>query len=94
MAKKKATKKKTTKKSGKKTSRKTSKKSGKKTSKKKSPYTKASKYVREEMHEYKHGAAKRKRRPIKSSKQAVAIGLSIARKKGIKVPKKSKRKAS
>ena len=49
----------------------------------KSPSTQAGEFVREEIHhirEGKHGAA--------SAKQAIAIGLSKARKKGKKVPKK------
>jgi len=32
----------------------------------------------------------KKKHPIKSRKQAIAIGLSKARKKGIKVPQKAK----
>ena len=49
----------------------------------KSPSTQAGEFVREEMHhvrEGKHGA--------RSTKQAIAIGLSEARKKGQKVPSK------
>ena len=49
----------------------------------KSPSTQAGEFVREEMHhvrEGKHGA--------RSTKQAIAIGLSKARKKGAKVPRK------
>ena len=45
--------------------------------------TQAGEFIREEMHhirEGKHGA--------RSSKQAIAIGLSEARKKGAKVPRK------
>lgn len=50
----------------------------------------AQKEVEKEMHEYKRGKARSgpKEKPVKSRKQAVAIGLSKARKKGIKVPKK------
>jgi hypothetical protein len=46
--------------------------------------------VKKEMHEYKEGKAHSgKDGPkVKSKKQAVAIGLSKARKKGAKVPKK------
>jgi hypothetical protein len=44
---------------------------------------KASQEVRTEMHHKKSGKHK-----IKSRKQAIAIGLSKARKKGAKVPKK------
>ena len=49
--------------------------------------TQAGEFVREEMdhiREGKHGA--------RSTKQAIAIGLSEARKKGAKVPKKSSKK--
>ncbi len=57
----------------------------------KAPSTQAGEFVREEIHhirEGKHGA--------RSTKQAIAIGLSQARKKGKKVPKKAakKRKSS
>lgn len=48
--------------------------------------------VKSEMHRYKEGAAKSgrggKAGNVKSRKQAIAIGLSKARKKGKKVPKK------
>jgi Family of unknown function (DUF6496) len=50
------------------------------------------KEVKSEMHRYKHGKAKSGRGgkggKVKSRKQAIAIGLSKARKKGKKVPKK------
>jgi hypothetical protein len=49
---------------------------------------KASQEVRTEMHHMKSGKHSKKH-PIKSRKQAIAIGLSKARKKGAKVPKKS-----
>lgn len=51
---------------------------------------KAQEEVKEEMHRYKRGTAKsgRSGKPVKSRKQAVAIGLSKARKEGAKVPKK------
>jgi len=49
----------------------------------------ASKDVKSEMHRYKRGSARGGK--VKSRKQAIAIGLSKARKKGKKVPK---RKAS
>jgi hypothetical protein len=56
----------------------------------KRPSTQAGEFVREEIHhvrEGKHGA--------RSAKQAIAIGLSKARKKGAKVPrKKSSKKKS
>ena len=48
--------------------------------------------VKSEMHRYKRGTAKsgrgRKGGKVKSRKQAIAIGLSKARKKGKKVQKK------
>ena len=46
--------------------------------------------VKKEMHRYKHGAAHSgpKLKKVKSRKQAIAIGLSEARKKGAKVPSK------
>ena len=52
----------------------------------------ASKEVKDEMHRYKRGTAKSGRGGkggrVKSRKQAIAIGLSKARKKGKKVPNK------
>ena len=49
--------------------------------------------VKNEMHRYKRGTAKSgpggKGGKVKSRKQAIAIGLSKARKKGKKVPSKS-----
>lgn len=45
--------------------------------------TRAGKYVREEMHHMREG-----KHPVKNRKQAIAIGLSKARQKGVKVPKK------
>ena len=44
--------------------------------------------VKEAMHEYKHGELKsgKSGKKVKNRKQAVAIGLSKARKKGAKVP--------
>jgi hypothetical protein len=54
----------------------------------------SSKEVEDEMHRYKRGKAKSgkggKGGKVKSRKQAIAIGLSKARKKGKKVPKKKK----
>ena len=47
--------------------------------------TQAGEYVREEMEH-----AKRGKHPVKSRKQAVAIGLSKARRSGVKVPPKGK----
>jgi hypothetical protein len=55
----------------------------------KKPTTQAGEFVREEMHhvrEGKHGA--------QSRQQAIAIGLSKARKAGVAVPAKSKRSAT
>lgn len=53
---------------------------------------KAQNKVEEVMHEYKHGKLKSgkagKGGKVKSRKQAIAIGLSEARKSGAKVPKK------
>jgi hypothetical protein len=47
--------------------------------------------VKSEMHRYKRGTAKRGRGgEVKSRKQAIAIGLSKARKKGKKVPAKKR----
>ena len=52
----------------------------------------ASKDVEREMHKYKRGKLKSgSGRKVKSRKQAIAIGLSEARKKGKKVPKKKKK---
>jgi hypothetical protein len=53
----------------------------------------ASKDVEREMHKYKRGKLKSgSGRKVKSRKQAIAIGLSEARKKGKKVPKRKKGK--
>ncbi len=51
---------------------------------------KATKKVEKAMHERKRGTLKsgRSGKPVKSRKQAIAIGLSQARKSGAKVPKK------
>jgi hypothetical protein len=55
----------------------------------------AEKEVKNEMHRYKQGKAKSGRSgkggKVKSRKQAIAIGLSKARKKGKKVPRKKKK---
>ena len=52
----------------------------------------ASKSVKSAMHRRKHGTLKRGKSghggKVKSRKQAIAIGLSEARKKGAKVPRK------
>ena len=54
----------------------------------------ASKDVEREMHKYKRGKLKYgSGRKVKSRKQAIAIGLSEARKKGKKVPSKKKSKS-
>ena len=60
---------------------------------------KASESVEREMHEYKRGKLEsgRSGKKVKSRKQAIAIGLSEARKEGAKVPKKkssSKKKSA
>lgn len=51
----------------------------------------AQKEVEKEMKRYNRGTAASgpKKEKVKSRKQAIAIGLSKARKKGIKVPKKA-----
>ena len=51
---------------------------------------KAGKSVKRAMHKKKRGTLKsgRSGKKVKSRKQAIAIGLSEARKKGAKVPKK------
>jgi hypothetical protein len=49
----------------------------------KAPTTQAGEFVREEMEH-----AKRGKHPVKSRKQAIAIGLSKARRSGVKVPPK------
>ena len=53
----------------------------------------ASKSVKRAMHKRKKGTLKsgRSGKAVKSRKQAIAIGLSEARKKGAKVPKRKKR---
>ena len=61
--------------------------------KRKRKYSESSgKEVQHEMHRYKRGKAKSgkggKGGTVKSRKQAIAIGLSEARKKGAKVPRK------
>ena len=50
---------------------------------KRSPSTRAGKYVREEIHHAREG-----KHPVKNRKQAIAIGLSKARKASIRVPRK------
>jgi hypothetical protein len=55
---------------------------------------KASRKVKKTMHERKRGTLRsgRSGRKVKSRKQAIAIGLSEARRSGAKVPKKRGRK--
>ena len=55
--------------------------------------TKAQKKVGRVMHEYKHGklhTGSKTGRKVKSRKQAIAIGLSEARRAGARVPPKKK----
>lgn len=54
---------------------------------------KSEKAVQEAMHEYKEGELKsgRSGKQVTSPRQAIAIGLSEARKEGAKVPPPSKR---
>jgi len=56
---------------------------------------KAGKKVERAMHERKEGTLKsgRSGKKVTSKKQAIAIGLSEARKEGAKVPKKSSKKS-
>ena len=57
---------------------------------------KAQQKVRRAMHERKRGTLRsgRSGKRVKSRKQAIAIGLSEARRSGAKVPRKRKRKSS
>ena len=57
---------------------------------------KAAKKVKKAMHERKRGTLKsgRSGKKVKSRKQAIAIGLSQARRAGGKVPRKRSRKRS
>ncbi|HEY1337620.1 MAG TPA: DUF6496 domain-containing protein [Bryobacteraceae bacterium] len=65
---------------------------------KKSSSTKGRTKVKKVMHEYKRGELKSGgKKKVKSRKQAIAIGLSEARRAGAKIPKKksaSKKSAS
>lgn len=56
---------------------------------------KAGKKVRQVMREYKLGKLKsgKSRRPVKGRKQAIAIGLSEARRSGAKVPPSPKKRS-
>ncbi len=49
----------------------------------KAPTTQAGEFIKEEFHHAKAG-----KHPVKSRKQAIAIGLSKARRSGVKVPAK------
>jgi len=53
----------------------------------KRPTTQAGAFVREEMHHARSG-----KHPVKSRKQAIAIGLSKARRSGVAVPRRGSRK--
>ena len=55
---------------------------------------KAQRKVKTAMHERKHGTLRsgRSGKKVRSKKQAIAIGLSQARKSGAKVPRRSKKK--
>jgi hypothetical protein len=55
----------------------------------KAPTTQAGEFVREEMEHVKRG-----KHGAKSRKQAVAIGLSKARRAGVKVPRRKKKTAA
>lgn len=56
---------------------------------------KAQQTVKEAMHEFKQGKLKsgKSGKPVKNRKQAIAIGLSEARKKGAKAPAKKSSKS-
>ncbi len=56
----------------------------------------AGKNVKRAMHKYKRGQLKsgRSGKKVRSRKQAIAIGLSEARKKGAKVPQRKKKRSS
>ena len=55
----------------------------------KGPSTQAGEFVREEMEHVKKG-----KHGVKNRKQAVAIGLSKARRAGVKVPKRSSKRSA
>ena len=57
---------------------------------------KAGRKVKRAMHEMKHGKLRmgRSHKRVKSRRQAIAIGLSEARRSGAKVPKRRSRKSS
>jgi len=50
--------------------------------------SRAGEYVREEIHHAREG-----KHPVKGPKQAIAIGLSKARKAGVRVPQKKKKRS-
>ena len=64
--------------------------SGRKTAKKSASKSLARSKVKKAMHERKEGTLKsgKSGKKVKSRKQAIAIGLSEARKRGAKIPKK------
>ena len=79
------------------TSRKSSSSSrGRKSSSRRKYSPSASKNVEREMHEFKRGRLKmgRSGKKVKSRKQAIAIGLSEARRAGKKVPSKKSSSSS
>jgi hypothetical protein len=57
--------------------------SGRRSSRGRSASTRAGEYVREEIHHAREG-----KHPVKNPKQAIAIGLSKARKAGVQVPRR------
>jgi hypothetical protein len=59
--------------------------SRRRTSRGRSASTRAGAYVREEVHHAREG-----KHPVKNPKQAIAIGLSKARKAGVRVPQKKR----
>lgn len=58
--------------------------------------SKTQKKIKRVMHEFKHGQLKSgtSGKKVKSRKQAIAIGLSEARARGVKVPKAPAKKTS
>jgi len=59
--------------------------SSRRSSRGRSASTRAGGYVREEIHHAREG-----KHPVKNPKQAIAIGLSKARKAGVRVPQKKR----
>lgn len=90
----------TTRKTSKKASKRTTKKASKKASKKKASSRRygegASKKVGRAMHEAKRGQLRsgRSKKKVRSRKQAIAIGLSEARREGDKVPPRRSSRSS